>query len=402
MKVEVLSLYKEYPFGYSVKNFFKSYHVSESIEVYYLHYDPDEYKSDHPWFGKTTNVNKLSKIDYKSKIIFWVTADAIIDKEFFDYYTQKIFNDFIELQNICKLHEDKVFILLTPQYNLQNWVSVKNLFVSNFMNSQLTKKYTRCTKKFFDRSFITFNRNPAPHRSALICYLLSKNMNKYGSINFNRNFFLKDSFNFFKYFRFSEKVQKELKTTLSQLSFDYLDHIQNDNILPFTKNFIDNYNQKLLPIYEHAALEIISGSLFLEPTPIFSEKEIQSVYGKVFPIFINTHKSVSIWKEIYGIDVFEDVVDHSYDSIEDPTERLLSAIDLNIHLLNGTTNLESLWLKNKERFEENCNKMDELLYGVDFQQQYDEEKIKNALDYFGIKYTDVTVGELSTTPVRNL
>ncbi len=378
IREKVLSSYKEFPFGDALKNFFKSYSVSENVECYYLHHSP--------WVHDncTTSIKELSEIDYQSKIIFWVIMDSIVDTKTYDYYTQRKIKSIIELENICKLHKDKVFVLLLPQHNLQNHVSAKNLFISDFFNIQFSKKYIKCIKKSFNRHWVTFNRNPSPHRWALISYLSSKNMDKFGSVNFDCDYFLKEKYDFFKYFRFQEKVQKELRNGFYRIN---LGNVKNDKITSFKENFIENYNENLLPIYEQSALEIISGSLFFQPTPFFSEKEIQSIYGKVFPIFINTYKAVSTWKEKFEIDVFEDVVDHSYDSIEDPTERLLSAIDLNMHLLNETTNLESLWLKNQERFEENCNKMDKILYDVNFQQKMDQEKIKNSLDYFGIKYT---------------
>jgi hypothetical protein len=387
IKEKILSTYNKFPFGNSLGSFFKSHFISETAECYYLHHSPWEHEK------YTTSTKELSKINYESKIIFWVMMDSLIDIETYDYYNQKEIKSLIELENICKLHQDKVFILLLPQHKLQKFVSVKNLFISDFLNLQFSENYIKCDKKSFNRHWITFNRHPSPHKLAIVSYLASKNIDQFGSINFECDYFLREKYNFFKYFRFQKETQKEIKMGFYRTQ---LGNIKNDNIPPFNPNVIENYNKNLLPIYEQSALEIICGSLFFEPTPFFSEKEVQSVYGKVFPIFINTYKSVSNWKEKFGIDVFEDVVDHSYDSIEDPTERLLSAVDLNIHLLNGTTDLKSLWLKNQERFEENCNKMDKILYDADFQQKIDEEKIKNALDYFEIKYTDVTVDGLST------
>ena len=111
-----------------------------------------------------------------------------------------------------------------------------------------------------------------------------------------------------------------------------------------------------------------------------------TTFKKVFPIFINTYNAVSTWKTHYGIDVFEDIIDHSYDSIKDPTERLVSAIDVNLHLLDGSVSLEDLWLKNKERFDKNCDQMDKILYDTRTQQEIDANEIKKALDYYDIYY----------------
>jgi hypothetical protein len=56
-----------------------------------------------------------------------------------------------------------------------------------------------------------------------------------------------------------------------------------------------------------------------------------------------------------GLDVFDDIVDHSYDDIDDPILRLNSAIELNFRLLIDNTLVKKLWLKNKDRFIFNHN-----------------------------------------------
>lgn len=378
LKETILSSYQEFPFGNSLRTFFENYIISENVECYYLHHSP--WKCD----KNTTSFDQLHQINYQSKIIFWVVMDTIIDNKRYDFYYQEKIEVLEKLENICKLNADKKFILLIAQHNLQRQVSVKNLFISNVLNLKLPAKYTECIKKSSNSRWVTFNRNPNPHKLGLVSYLASKNIDKHGSINFDCEHFLMEKYNFFRYFKFNDEEKKELKKGFYRVS---LGNIKNHNIPPFESNFVENYNKNLLTHYENSHLEIIAGSLFFEPTPYFSEKEVQSVYGKVFPIFINTHNAVSTWKKIHGMDVFEDIIDHTYDSIEDPTKRLLSAINLNMHLLNGTTDLVKLWIKNKERFEENCQQMNKLLYDEEFQQKIDQEQIKKALDYFQIQYT---------------
>lgn len=378
IKSKILSSYREFPFGSSVNNFFEHYDLEEDVECYYLYHSPFNEAG-------TTTIENLSQISYQSRVIFWIMMDSMVDRDNYQFYVQNKLKTLEQLENICNLNKDKIFILLLPQHNLQNQVSSKNLFISDFLNLQFSKKYEKCTKKSFVNRWVTFNRNPQPHRVALVSYLASKNIDKFGSINFDGEYFLTEKYDFSSYFKFETKHQQQLKNGFYRL---YLGNIKKDKIAScHNQNFIENYNTNLLPIYERSFLEVITGSLFFEPTPFFSEKEIQSVYGKVFPIFINTYKAVSTWKEKFRMDVFDDIVNHSYDDLEDPTERLLSAIDLNIHLLDGTTDLVSLWLKNKDRFEENCSKMDRILYDIKFQQKMDENQIKKALDYFQIQYT---------------
>ncbi len=55
-----------------------------------------------------------------------------------------------------------------------------------------------------------------------------------------------------------------------------------------------------------------------------------------------------------GIDMFDDVVDHSYDSIEDPVTRINRAIELNLDLLTEP-NLIERWKENKYRIDKNIS-----------------------------------------------
>jgi hypothetical protein len=55
-----------------------------------------------------------------------------------------------------------------------------------------------------------------------------------------------------------------------------------------------------------------------------------------------------------GIDMFDDIIDHSYDDIEDPCERIVQAINKNIEIL--TMDLDTLkkqWESDKYRMEQN-------------------------------------------------
>ena len=131
-------------------------------------------------------------------------------------------------------------------------------------------------------------------------------------------------------------------------------------------------------------LELLSSGHFSETTPCFSEKEIQWVYGRNFLIYLGSPRSIQ-WLRKWGFDVFDDVVDHSYDLIEDPSERILRAIDDNIHLLDGSTDLDQLWKDREERFNQNC------LVADNIQEKLDNEckkQILERLDEYCIPYNN--------------
>jgi|AntDeeMinimDraft_6_1070357.scaffolds.fasta_scaffold01330_2 hypothetical protein len=377
-KSVTLSSASNFPHAYAVENFFNKHLVTDLVEYYQFFSCPS---------NSGTDVSELEQINYQGKIVIWDARDALISKSKYNYYYHKNSIDFLErLEQICKSHPDKMFILFSDQFFLDKLISVNNLFCTCFHNIVKGPRYQRCqVKNFGTKPWITLNSGKEPHRIALLSYLLSNKLDQYGKIAASNEFSLLSSrFTVIdKFFRFTNLESNKLRAgfrLLKRREFNRLD------IKPYNGNNIKNYNQVLLPEYETTALEIISGSLFFEPTPFYSEKEIQSVYGKNFPIYINTAGAATNFKESFGMDIFEDIVDHDYDAIEDPTERLKSAIDLNMHLLDGSTDLGSIWRKNQSRFDKNCQRMDEFLYNDQFQEHYSEQKIKSALDFFDIKY----------------
>lgn len=373
VKNKVLSSDKRFPFGNSIEQFFKKYHIDETIEYYKFYFCP---------WGNGTSAEDLQKIDYKEKIIIWMSCDSFVNSQPFNWYQSRNIDAIKELEKICNKNLDKIFIICSWQHDLDKFITVKNLYAVNLVNTIFDKKqqYKRCNKKIFNKkNWITLNNTMMPHRVGLLSYLLSLNLDKFGFITaatwgtFPASYF---NFNDQLTINMKDGFDRLLKSEFDRTNIKSLDH---DSMLL-------NYKNNLFSIYKYTTLEIITGSLFFEPTPFYGEKEIQSIYAQNFPIYINTQNAAYTFKNKYGFDIFEDIIDHSYDQIADPTERLISAINLNIHLLDGTTDLEKLWLSCRNRFEKNCDHADNLYFNKNFQCKFDEKEIKKILDQIGIRY----------------
>ena len=85
-----------------------------------------------------------------------------------------------------------------------------------------------------------------------------------------------------------------------------------------------------------------------------SEKYLNSIYGCNFPIVISNAGTVSYLRD-NGFDVFDDVVDHSYDSESNPVLRVYHAVQKNMHLLKDRNYALTKWNQCKDRFIENLN-----------------------------------------------
>jgi len=146
--------------------------------------------------------------------------------------------------------------------------------------------------------------------------------------------------------------------TINDYNFPSYDEYNWDNV----ENYIS-----LLNVYRTSTVNIITESLYKEPIGIITEKTLFAFASLQLPILI-AHKGAVADAESYGFDMFRDIIDHSYDTLPNNI-RWKSAIDLNMHILNGDFNYENL----QERLKKN---QEYLLNGyLDFI----ESKLKNQL-----------------------
>lgn len=62
---------------------------------------------------------------------------------------------------------------------------------------------------------------------------------------------------------------------------------------------------------------------------------------------------VSHIRDDLGLDVFDDIIDHSYDTEPVPVRRLTQAINLNKDLLSDADKVKKLWKESTHRFVKN-------------------------------------------------
>lgn len=114
-------------------------------------------------------------------------------------------------------------------------------------------------------------------------------------------------------------------------------------------NFLNAYTyQHLLQktVFEPSCISLITEPAFYERETIVTEKTMMAMYGGTIPIWVGGWKIPDYLRSV-GFDLFDDIVDHSYQDLTDPRERCYTAIQRNIDLLttwNGfsTSNLERL------------------------------------------------------------
>ena len=142
-------------------------------------------------------------------------------------------------------------------------------------------------------------------------------------------------------------------TLLLNDDFQIYDNYNNDNV--------SNFRNKLSNYYRDTFVEIISETSYTEYCFNLTEKTLNSVYGASFPILLCSKGSVQFLRQM-GLDMFDDIVDHSYDTIDDPAIRLETAITKNLKLLTDNARTKQLWTQNLDRFKNNIDFCQKRMY----------------------------------------
>lgn len=115
---------------------------------------------------------------------------------------------------------------------------------------------------------------------------------------------------------------------------------------------VTNFLQRLTGFYQQSFVEIVNETWFFEQAGGVTEKFINSVLACNFPIMMSAAGSVA-YCESLGFDMFHDVINHRYDTILDPWQRIFCAIEDNIEILIDAELAHKLWLQHRGRFLDN-------------------------------------------------
>ena len=196
------------------------------------------------------------------------------------------------------------------------------------------------------------NRGPRNHRLYLVSGLYGRGLDKYGTISY-LSYLYKDQLsdvipydhnadNSYQLAKFGYEQYSHLREHKIEDSSDIY-ALQNDNLT--------NFKLRLQPKYDNSLVEFVSETSYNEQSFNITEKTLHFIYGGNFPIMISSPRTVDFLRNI-GLDMFDDIIDHSYDTVTDPAARINAAIDLNIDILTSS-NLIEQWKKHKYRIDKN-------------------------------------------------
>jgi hypothetical protein len=331
-----------------------------------------EYEAYYIWTNPPTVLSQFfNKAQFKAPNIIIGIKDLLDCWKDYNYWKDTQQEGVALLSKMVRKHSDKNFIIFTSLENLNLELNEPNVQIipwgGDIVNQRqqystlvpVSEKNLSSTK-----TFINLNRNVREHRVVTLSYLFGNNYDQYGAITYLGMGNLESDYEPMEFLdRISWKFDEHHNTIRTSIIQGYSKCYMNMNLV--TDNYLIygpaqdnnnalNFNNSLRDKYCNSFVEIISESSFTAPAYMLTEKTHHSFYAFNFPILIAGAGAVAHLREI-GFDMFDDIINHSYDLIINPFDRIISAIDNNHRLLVDAEYAKQSWKDNQHRFRKNLD-----------------------------------------------
>lgn len=223
-----------------------------------------------------------------------------------------------------------------------------------------------------DSFFMCYNRMIKPHRLSLLVLLKSEGIlneidwtllraneikkhftNHDGSMSYNLVYGVLDRIDFENY-KNEVSYFYELDSKNSKYESGYK--------IDEPPYFIDFYKTYEMNPYKNSYVNIVTETNYISTDVIhITEKSLIPIYYSQIPLILANFEHNKFLKDRYDFDLFEDIIDYSYDNEKDPKKRLFMFVN-EIKRLNSIKGEVILFYKNnQERFENNKKKVISIL-----------------------------------------
>ena len=271
---------------------------------------------------------------------------------------------------LIQKHPDTQFILFTSMQNLffpypnvhvipwgPDWLNQDNKY--QILQPVINKNFKS------DKIFVCLNRNGKSHRLVSLSYLCGGGYDQFGQMTYlcwhpdnpiRDNFTLTFPWHLFNW-RFESPQQDRIRDQILNGYAGTVKIMQNFDsdifeVLGPTGIDVASNFKDLRPKYLNSFVEIVNESLYSTVEFMLTEKTIQSFYGYNFPIIFSGVGVIKHLRDL-GLDMFDDIINHSYDKIENLVDRIVVGIDSNRRLLTDGDYTKEKWKQCQHRFESN-------------------------------------------------
>ena len=220
--------------------------------------------------------------------------------------------------------------------------------------------------------FLMYNRTPKAHRYALLALL--KKMNMLDNVDWSLvmgwyhkrnlrvdgsmiNWFFEDILTPEDRVRLSTEIdflnQIEIKKTSFETERDWFNSQESHGSIDWSKIYE-------VPSYESTYINIITESAYKTNEIHITEKSFRPFYFNQFPIFVASPHHVKMLRTRYDFDMFDDVINHTYDEVENHRDRMFAIFQEILRLYRNREKIKEFYKNNEERFLENQNKIKQI------------------------------------------
>jgi hypothetical protein len=301
--------------------------------------------------------------------VIMVIKDSLCGWRDVDWWNRDVLAGAAWLQDMAIRCPDNNFVILTSLENLDqefsclpgnlqlvscggDLVNQQDLYaqVDPVLDKDLSSKY----------SFISLNRHRRPARKMLISYLYGRGLETTGHIShlFLEPAMLQQDLLHDICWQFDLPRHDQLRNTILQ-GWEKIQHNRPEspglNIYPenVINDNVSNFEQNLRPMYRQSFVELTVETTFEPASFLLTDKTQNIFFACNFPILLSGRGAVQHLRHM-GMDMFDDVIDHGYDSMSNPMDRLAQAVDRNFQILSDPDLAKTQWLRCRDRMAANA------------------------------------------------
>lgn len=315
----------------------------------------------------------LSQQKYTSKNVLVITDDCLSDPVFFFFEKNNhsptpldsMFSiaannpdtNFFVLHNCFNLPDD------SPNLKLVYWAPE---WVTNGRNDYRQIAPVNEKQASTATTWISLNGNRRIHRYITSMYLLGNDLERSGYLTLDPAEILEHEswhtwLSWWKYNDRNEIFSAESSFDILEKGFDKIKAGQGFFTRAYSSisapaNNSSNFTNHLSGLYSKSLVELVNSTIWYpDQSAILCEKYLHTVYGKNLPLIVGAKNTVSFIRSL-GFDVFDDLIDHSYDAIDDPVTRLITALDSNKRLFSDFDHALKCWKAGESRMQNNVDR----------------------------------------------
>lgn len=281
--------------------------------------------------------------------------------------TVEIFSDYMDYLNINQKHlylstGNELLSKNKKEYNSEINVNTNKILlskISNVIDSNTDYTFTDSRDKLFQ----CYNNMLKSHRLGIYTFFNKENLIdtvdlsllEHQSFDWNNEYMFLDVLDnkFETTKEWHEIASKSIKNKIS-LKSEFEIHNTNNKTGKQTYSTALHEVAMKQNLFKHTYINIVTESKWNEKNTIhITEKSIVPFFFHQIPIIIAPPNHIQTMKNIWGLDFFDDIINHDYDSIQNHQLRFKAITEEILRLTEIENKIIDFFKNNKDRFEKN-------------------------------------------------